>query len=79
MVEAGIFTSDPVREVSRLEYCERHSCEYVPLIAEYFVLRFIPAVAPTIDQKLVTIVIHDFCEWIWENKLSHLRLSTYSV
>mgnify|MGYP000936552832 FL=1 len=78
-VSVGIYTGDPIEDTSGLEYCETHTCEYLPLIAEYFVLRFIPATAPTLDQKLVPIAIHDLCEWVWENKLSHLRLSTYSV
>ena len=58
-VSVGIYTGDPIEDTSGLEYCETHTCEYLPLIAEYFVLRFIPATAPTLDQKLVTIAIDD--------------------
>jgi len=75
----GIYTGEPTEDISVTEYCEVHSCEYLPLISEYFVLRFVPVAAPSVDQKLATIVVQDLCEWIWENKLSHLRLSTYSV
>ena len=78
---SGIYTTEIISEVEDkgLEFSEVNNCEYLPLISDYFVLEFAPGNMEEIDQKVLTAVVHDFCYWLYDKKLTHLKISRYSV
>lgn len=51
-----------------LEYSETYTCQYIPLIVEYFLEKYAVEELVEYDSDLVLAAVWDFCEWVGQWK-----------
>jgi len=56
-------------------YCIDETVEFLPLIADKFILHYLPKHCPDFDQQLAVDIIYDFCNWLVKKKLTKIRVS----
>ena len=57
------------------EYTETNSCEFVPLLVEYFVTKYAVTHLDKTDFNMLYVVVLDFCAWIYNYQMSRFKLS----
>jgi hypothetical protein len=56
-------------------YCVEETMDYLPLIADKFILEYLPKHCPDFDQQLAVDIMYDFCNWLTRRKLTKIKLS----
>ena len=64
----------PSRKEDRT-FCEVEMLEYVPLVSDQFILRYLPKYCPEFDQQLAVDLMYDFCKWLIKKKFTKLEIS----
>jgi len=51
------------------------SVEYLPLIADRFILNYLPKSCPDFEQQLAVDMMYDFCNWLVKKRLTKIKVS----
>jgi len=51
-------------EWNRRQFCEKETCQYLPLICEKFIVEYLPKHCPQFEPQLAIDVMYDFCNWL---------------
>ena len=56
-------------------FCVDRNVEYVPLIADKFILEYLPKNRQEFNQQLALDLMYDFCNWLVKKKLTKIKIS----
>jgi hypothetical protein len=54
-------------------YCERETPEFLPFIADTFIMDYLPKYCPDFDQQLAVDLMYDFCNWLLKKKMTKIK------
>ncbi len=46
------------------QFCEKETCQYLPMICEKFIVEYLPKHCPNFEPQLAIDVMYDFCNWL---------------
>ena len=56
-------------------FCEIESPEFLPLVADKFILEYLPKYCPEFDQQLAVDIMFDFSKWLIKKKFTRIKIS----
>lgn len=56
-------------------FSEVESADYLPLVADRFILEYLPKYCPEFDQQLAVDIMFDFCKWLLKRKFTKIKIS----
>jgi len=52
------------RKNQKGSFCEKETCQYLPIICEKFIIEYLPDRCPDFEPQLAIDAMHDFCSWL---------------
>lgn len=57
------------------DFTQQENIEYLPLIADKFILQYLPGKCPDFDQEVALDIMVDFSNWLYKKKLTKIKLA----
>ena len=62
-------------QISKKIFCANCSVKYIPLLADKFILEYVPINCSQFNTQLATDIILDFCNWLVKWKLTKIKIT----
>lgn len=66
---------DLLDEPTESEFCCVKNAENLPEICNDFLNNYLPNKLPSFDKHIASVIICEFCDWLYRKKFTHIRLN----
>ena len=70
-----MLNSDVKNQMDKKSFCVDCSVEYIPLLADKFILEYLPEKCSEFNQELARDLMLDFCNWLVKKKLTKIKIN----
>ena len=56
------------------DFSEEQDVEYLPLVADRFILDYLPRKCPEFDQDIAVDIMYDFCRWLFRKEFTKMKI-----